>query len=348
MGIANSSKNKAYQIESDDEIDEDIRELAFDDEDELDEEDEVEEEDEIKEGDVDEEVDEEVEEEEEEDDDDEDQSEETETDKKYSNLTSRNSDNPKFKGASVKIENQKNNKFIIRLLFSNKRNLSKTLQLKRKYKKREPKNTIDESKIKKSFKKDDIENEDEEDEDIEDELMNDDDEGIGIDDVDEDELDEDELLGLNTEDESDIDLSKLSGRQRAKYLGTSEEPDDLKPEFYQGKKLPRSVLALIEGNSKKKQLTAEEMQLRKAEAARKRKTFNMRKLEAEKKETLKKLLHRKVEKVDAKKQEEELERRKQNMLKRKEIIKHKAIFSWISKTEIVNGEKTSTSYYSMQ
>ncbi|KAG0682309.1 hypothetical protein C6P40_001905 [Pichia californica] len=168
-------------------------------------------------------------------------------------------------------------------------------------------------------------------------------EGVDVDDDDE----EDDDIGIE-EDESDIDLSKLSERQRSKVLGISEEPEELTPEFYNGKKLPKSVLALMEGGNKKKPLTEEEMQLRKAEAARKRKTFNQRKLEAEKKETLKKLLHRKIEKVDAKKLELENERRLQNKQIRRELITHKALFSWVSKTEVIDGEKTSVSLYSMQ
>lgn len=166
---------------------------------------------------------------------------------------------------------------------------------------------------------------------------------------------ETDLLGFDTEDnETDMDVTKFSERQKSKYLGTSEEPDEvpsletLQSEFYKGKKLPKSILALMEGNPNKKQLTEEEIQLRKAEAARKRKTFNLRRLEAEKKETLKKLLHRKVEKVDAQKLEVENERRLQNKLKRKDIITHKALFSWVSKTEVDNGEKKNVSYYSMQ
>lgn len=147
--------------------------------------------------------------------------------------------------------------------------------------------------------------------------------------------------------ESDIELAKLSERQRSKVLGLSEEPEEVINEFYNGKKLPKSVLALMEGGTKKKPLTEEEIQLRKAEAARKRKTFNMRKLESEKKETLKKLLHRKIEKVDAKKVEEENERRKLNS-RRRELITHKALFSWVSKTDVVDGQKTDVSLYSLQ
>jgi Ino eighty subunit 2 len=193
-----------------------------------------------------------------------------------------------------------------------------------------------------------------EDSDEEIELEDDSDDVIGLDDVDDD-SDDDELIyrSENEDDEGNIDLSKLSDRQRAKYLGTSEDPEDLRPEFYTGKKLPKSVLALMEGNKKKKVMTAEEIEMRKAEAARKRKTFNQRKLEAEKKETLKKLLHRKIDKVDARKQEQEEERRKQNKLKRKEIIKHKALFSWVSRTEVggetdTENKKRTVSYYSMQ
>lgn len=164
---------------------------------------------------------------------------------------------------------------------------------------------------------------------------------------DDDELDDD-LDSDEENEQSDVDLSKLSERQRSKMFGGSEDPEDLTPDYYNGKKLPKSVLALIEGGKQKKALTEEEIQLRKAEAARKRKTFNARKLEAEKKETLKKLLHRKIEKVDVKKQAEEEERRKQNLLKRRELITHKALFSWVSKTEVVDGQKTNASYYSMQ
>ena len=183
--------------------------------------------------------------------------------------------------------------------------------------------------------------------------LNDDDDDDDEDkDDEEDEVDDDEDLDLeeNMDDneESDVDFSKLSERQRSKVLGVSEEPEEMTPELYEGKKLPKSVLALMEGSSKKKALTEEEIQLKKAEAARKRKTFNMRKLEAEKKETLKKLLHRKIDKVDAKKQEEENERRRRNQLKRKELITHRALFSWLSKTETVDDKKTNVSLFSLQ
>lgn len=166
------------------------------------------------------------------------------------------------------------------------------------------------------------------------------------DEADEDEDEEEEME--NDIDSSSVDLSKLSDRQKSNFDEDSVEPEDMKSDDYQNKSLPRSVMALMDGHSRKKQLTEEEIQLRKAEAARKRKTFNIRRLEAEKKETLKKLLHRKVEKVDAKKQEEENERRRLNQLKRKEIMKHKALFSWVSKTELIDDVKKNVSYYSMQ
>lgn len=159
--------------------------------------------------------------------------------------------------------------------------------------------------------------------------------------------DDEELMRMIEQgevDEKNVDLSKLSDRQRAKYLGQSEEPEELNAEFYNGKKLPKSVLALMKGNEKKKVLTPEEIELRKADAARKRKTFNARKLEAEKKETLRKLLHRKIDKAEVKRQEMEDERKRENKLKRREIIKHKALFSYVSK-KVGEGIQ---SFYSMQ
>lgn len=195
------------------------------------------------------------------------------------------------------------------------------------------------------------EEDDLDDEEIDDlDLADDDDEGDGIpvdyNDDDDDEDDED-LFDYDEDGKKNIDLSKLSDRQRAKYLGQSEEPDELKNELLNGKNLPKSVLMLMEG-SQKKQLTEEEIELRKADAARKRKHFVMKKLEAEKKETLRKLLHRKVEKVDSRKQEEENERNRLNKLKRAELLKHKALFSWVSKTEGEGIDKCAVSYYSMQ
>lgn len=185
-------------------------------------------------------------------------------------------------------------------------------------------------------------NEEEEDEIINNSMIGEDDE------LDEDEEDEDNFDDIGSGYNSERDLSKLSERQRSKILGTSEEPDELSSELYKDKKLPKSVLALMHGNQKKEPLTEEEIQFKKADTARKRKIFVARKLEAEKKETLKKLLYRKVEKADAKAKEEELERRKLNKSKRKELLKHKALFSWVSKTEVVNDVKTNVSYYSMQ
>lgn len=287
----------------------------------------------------------------------------------------------RFRGVLVKINDKNNNnnnnednnksEFSISLIFSNKRKLAKALHLKRSYKKREK--APNEGKIKvKRTRKSSTYNDDNDDDDSllsdeddlsddegmevnndeEDDVEDEDGEGIGFDEIDDDELDDDELINIVMEQEennTEIDVNKLSDRQRAKYFGKSSvEAEDLNPEFYQGKKLPKSVLALMQGNSKKKQLTVEELELRKADAARKRKTFNMRKLEAEKKETLRKLLNRKVEKVDLKKQEEENERRKFNLNKRKEILKHKALFSWKSKEEIINGERVNQMYYSMQ
>lgn len=190
--------------------------------------------------------------------------------------------------------------------------------------------------------------EDGEDEDMNLDLELEDDEGdvIAVDYDDEDEDDED-LFDYDEEDRKNVDMSKLSDRQRAKYFGQSEEPEDLQSQYYQGKKLPKSVLALMEG-SKKKQLTEEEIEFRKADAARKRKNFVMKKLEEEKKETLRKLLYRKVEKVDSKKQEEENERQRLQKLKRAELIKHKALFSWVSKTDGEGDQRQAVSYYSMQ
>lgn len=187
---------------------------------------------------------------------------------------------------------------------------------------------------------------------IEDELdLDEEEEGdvipVNYDDDDDEEEDDEDLFDYDDEGSKNIDLSKLSDRQRAKYLGQSQEPEEIANEFGDNKNLPKSVLMLMEG-SQKKQLSEEEIELRKADAARKRKHFVMKKLEAEKKETLRKLLHRKVEKVDSKKQEEENERNRLNKLKRAELLKHRALFSWVSKTEGTGNEKCAVSYYSMQ
>lgn len=108
----------------------------------------------------------------------------------------------------------------------------------------------------------------------------------------------------------------------------------------------KSVIELIDGGSKKKQLSEEEMQLKKAEAARKRKHFNIRRLEAEKRETLDRLLLKK----ETKKKDQsdaESERQKKANAKKRVMIKHPALFNWCSQTKVVDGEKTSISYYSI-
>ncbi len=73
------------------------------------------------------------------------------------------------------------------------------------------------------------------------------------------------------------DFSRMTERQRSRYASNDEE-----------------LLALPLEGTKKKILTEEEVQLRKAETARKRKNLSERRLEEEKRDTLNKLLKKRA------------------------------------------------------
>ncbi|ODV87678.1 hypothetical protein CANARDRAFT_173603 [[Candida] arabinofermentans NRRL YB-2248] len=150
--------------------------------------------------------------------------------------------------------------------------------------------------------------------------------GFGFEDDDED--DEGEVLNNN-------DLTRMTERQRSRYLDTSEDielPEDIKP-----KAKSAELLALSNEPLKKKQFTEEEIQLRKLENARKRKNFNIKRLEMEKRDTLNKLLLKRADKVknlQALEGQEYLDEDENSASKpnQRQLLKHKALFSWYSKT----------------
>lgn len=112
------------------------------------------------------------------------------------------------------------------------------------------------------------------------------------------------------------------------------------------KAIPRSVMVLTDPRTKAQKLSEEELVLKKAEATRKRKHFIQKKLEAEKKETLERLLNKRETKAkSASVAPEEGSRRE---IKKRVLIKHKALFSYSSRTvKLEDGQNQNVSYYSM-
>lgn len=110
-------------------------------------------------------------------------------------------------------------------------------------------------------------------------------------------------------------------------------------------KMPKSVMVLIDPRTKAQKLSEQELQLKKAEATRKRKHFIARKLELEKKETLERLLLKKETKSASVGPDSDSARKE---IKKRVLLTHKALFSWSSKTETTeSGTDRDVSYYSM-
>ncbi|ODQ79088.1 hypothetical protein BABINDRAFT_167629 [Babjeviella inositovora NRRL Y-12698] len=144
---------------------------------------------------------------------------------------------------------------------------------------------------------------------------------------------DDELLLTDEEivyDPSTPDISKMTERQRTKYFEEQVAVEAPKEKF----------LALSNDIIKKVNLTEDEIQLRRAETARRRKNQSEKKLEEEKTETLNKLLKRRAGKVrDLKKLDEQSKDGEDwdpdegETVKKRPVVKHGALFRWVSNPE---------------
>ncbi|ODQ61964.1 hypothetical protein WICANDRAFT_66295 [Wickerhamomyces anomalus NRRL Y-366-8] len=134
---------------------------------------------------------------------------------------------------------------------------------------------------------------------------------------------DDELLLTDEETEYTPDVTKMTERQRAKLENEETGVTQLQDQ---------QLLSLSNDVHKRRVLTDEENQLRKAEIARKRKNLTERKLEEEKQETINKLLKRRAGKVSAAtlKEDEEVNLKEKP---RRPQIQHEALFTWVSKKD---------------
>lgn len=134
---------------------------------------------------------------------------------------------------------------------------------------------------------------------------------------------DDELLLTDEETEYTPDVTKMTERQRAKLENEETGVTQLQDQ---------QLLSLSNDVHKRRVLTDEENQLRKAEIARKRKNLTERKLEEEKQETINKLLKRRAGKVSAAtlKEDEEVNLKEKH---RRPQIQHEALFTWVSKKD---------------
>ncbi|ODV66128.1 hypothetical protein HYPBUDRAFT_158147 [Hyphopichia burtonii NRRL Y-1933] len=137
------------------------------------------------------------------------------------------------------------------------------------------------------------------------------------------------------------DLSKMTERQRARYLEEEEEPEDeeeeKKKKFIE---LDDSLNNYKKAKPKKKE-TEEEAALRKAENARKRLDYKNKMLEEEKRDTLNKLLKRRAAKtreVNPKDSSHEHDSSTKIAEKpRRPTTDHPAMSRWINNTSSLNG-----------
>ncbi|GMG41008.1 unnamed protein product [Ambrosiozyma monospora] len=166
-----------------------------------------------------------------------------------------------------------------------------------------------------------------------------------------DDDDDDDEHGVTTDD-----VTKMTERQRSKILNyTTEESDTPSSSVThingKRKRGAKELLSLMDNGYKKKEFTAEEIQLRKLEAARKRKNFNARKLEKEKKETINKLLMKRADKVRnlnnlKGKEYDDDDNADSRDEKRRVLIQHEALFSWSSKSVVRDSKQQCLSTYS--
>jgi Ino eighty subunit 2 len=132
---------------------------------------------------------------------------------------------------------------------------------------------------------------------------------------------DDEGLSEDEEVDQTPDLTKMTERQRAKLLN-EDFPKEESP----------SLISLSNDIQKRRVLTEEENQLRKAEIARKRKNLTEKKLEEEKQDTINKLLKRRAGKASAAQLEEDEENLNKEKPRRPQL-QHPALFSWVSKKD---------------
>jgi len=146
------------------------------------------------------------------------------------------------------------------------------------------------------------------------------------------------------------DPTRMTARQRDKYYGKADEEPQKVLETSLKNIKSKELLALMDEPQKKKNLSEEEIQLRRAEQARKRKNFSIKKLEAEKRDTLNKLLMKRASKVrDIKnlKGKEYGDEEETQAVPRRPQLKHNALFRWQSKTVTKDKAKRNVEYYSI-
>ncbi|KAM9906929.1 hypothetical protein OXX79_001251 [Metschnikowia pulcherrima] len=120
------------------------------------------------------------------------------------------------------------------------------------------------------------------------------------------------------------DVSRMTERQRARLV------DDDPSERYEDSMFARMDEQLLALNRKtqKKQETAEQMAVRKAENARKRADYKTRQLEGEKRDTLNKLLKRRANKTRERPEDEP--DTKQTLKPRRPVIGHPALLRYVN------------------
>uniref|UniRef100_A0A060T6P7 ARAD1C21912p n=1 Tax=Blastobotrys adeninivorans TaxID=409370 RepID=A0A060T6P7_BLAAD len=135
----------------------------------------------------------------------------------------------------------------------------------------------------------------------------------------EEEQDYDEEMGEDelTSTPGTPDITRMTARQRAKFTtadsGLNEDLLELPPE----------------PSKKKRELTEEEMQLKRAELARRRKNLSDKRLEEEKQETIDKLLKKRAHKGRSKEPGDDDGAAASNV-HRSRLIQHPAFSSWTS------------------
>lgn len=121
------------------------------------------------------------------------------------------------------------------------------------------------------------------------------------------------------------DQTKMTERQRARLAeegnGTRRNDDSTFQE------MDEQLLALNRKTAKKQE-TAEELALRKAENARRRADYKTKQLEEEKRDTLNKLLKRRATKTKENEDDEVLDSKSTTLKPRRPITVHPALFSW--------------------
>ncbi|KAF3986363.1 hypothetical protein FT663_03994 [Candidozyma haemuli var. vulneris] len=124
------------------------------------------------------------------------------------------------------------------------------------------------------------------------------------------------------------DVSKLTERQRARL---AEEENGKKSDDTMFQEMDEQLLALNRKTQKKEE-TAEEIAVRKAENARRRADYKVKQLEEEKRDTLNKLLKRRAVKTRDK-DEDDLDSKQTTLKPRRPNLNHPALIRWVCKPE---------------